>query len=584
MSGSISGVSVQAADSHKSLITDVQFYEMYTSTALNRKFKNIIKPGVYSGFNVVPGVGLKLVVTSGDGVGAASIDFENIQLSVQQHTDIEVEVPAGTTTIIALQGFYKFGVKTSQVSQESTVNAAEIVTVTDQQLKDGQIELCRVVVPAGATQITPDMIDTSSREYRSLGLQLSAELDSEEEGVAANSLAIKRAISFLLGDGVPEALATLSQLAAAINNDDNFAQTVNKALDLKAPLASPALTGTPTVPTAAKTDNSTKIASTAFVQTLLSALQSTINDSLALKAPLANPALTGTPTAPTAAQTVNNTQVATTAFVKAAIAALVDSSPAALDTLNELAEALGNDPHFATTVTNALAGKQPLNSTLTDLSGKTVAGLLEYLGLGAGAFGLKNCVVFNAAGVSNWSVPDELRKGRKAKVTVIGGGGSGGRNEAGGGGGGGGKATKLVDLLGVTSVSITVGEGGIAPEAGKANALGTAGKTSSFGIYVSATGGSAGGTPSGGMGGKGTGGDINTSLGPGTPGAGVSTNRYCSGTGGGPGGPGAYSSTQAYGADAIGPGGGGGGACVDTVTPVAVKAGNGADGMVIIEW
>lgn len=102
-------------------------------------------------------------------------------------------------------------------------------------------------------------------------------------------------------------------------------------------------------------------------------------------APKASPALTGTPTAPTAAQTVNNTQIATTEFVKSAIAALVASSPAALDTLNELAAALGNDPNFATTVTNALAGKQPLDSTLTDLSGKTVNGILQYLRLGAGA-------------------------------------------------------------------------------------------------------------------------------------------------------------------------------------------------------
>lgn len=102
-------------------------------------------------------------------------------------------------------------------------------------------------------------------------------------------------------------------------------------------------------------------------------------------APKASPALTGTPTAPTAAQTVNNTQIATTGFVKSAIAALVASSPAALDTLNELAAALGNDPNFATTVTNALAGKQPLDSTLTDLSGKTVNGILQYLGLGEAA-------------------------------------------------------------------------------------------------------------------------------------------------------------------------------------------------------
>lgn len=175
-----------------------------------------------------------------------------------------------------------------------------------------------------------------------------------------------------------------------------------------APKASPALTGTPTAPTATAGNNSTQLANTAFVQAALVAViggapttldtlkeiatainndpnfSATINNALALKAPLASPAMTGTPTAPTAAQTVNNTQIATTEFVKSAIAALVASSPAALDTLNELAAALGNDPNFATTVTNALAGKQPLDSTLTDLSGKTVNGILQYLGLVGG--------------------------------------------------------------------------------------------------------------------------------------------------------------------------------------------------------
>ncbi|EAO1111434.1 phage tail protein [Salmonella enterica] len=99
------------------------------------------------------------------------------------------------------------------------------------------------------------------------------------------------------------------------------------------------------------------------------------------KAPLNSPALTGTPTTPTAPQGTNSTQIASTAFVMAAIAALVDSSPDALNTLNELAAALGNDPNFATTMLNALAGKQPLDNTLTNLSGKDVAGLLTYLGL-----------------------------------------------------------------------------------------------------------------------------------------------------------------------------------------------------------
>ncbi|SQA80839.1 phage tail fiber protein [Citrobacter freundii] len=77
----------------------------------------------------------------------------------------------------------------------------------------------------------------------------------------------------------------------------------------------------------------------------------------------------------------SNKQIANTEFVQAAVAALVGSSPEALDTLAELAEALGNDPNFATTMLNKLAGKQPLDSTLTNLSGKDVAGLLQYLGL-----------------------------------------------------------------------------------------------------------------------------------------------------------------------------------------------------------
>ncbi|HHO0147757.1 TPA: phage tail protein [Enterobacter asburiae] len=102
-------------------------------------------------------------------------------------------------------------------------------------------------------------------------------------------------------------------------------------------------------------------------------------------APKASPTFTGTPKAPTAAAGNNSTQLANTAFVQAAIAALVDSSPGALDTLNELAKALGNDPNFATTMTNALAGKQPLDATLTSLSGKSISGLLQYLQLGEAA-------------------------------------------------------------------------------------------------------------------------------------------------------------------------------------------------------
>ncbi|WP_079969925.1 phage tail protein [Salmonella enterica] len=105
-----------------------------------------------------------------------------------------------------------------------------------------------------------------------------------------------------------------------------------------------------------------------------------------------SPTLTGIPKVPTPAAGNSTKQIANTEFVASSIAAIVDSAPAALDTLNELAAALGNDPNFATTMINALAGKQPLDNTLTNLSGKDIAGLLTYLGLGETINLAKNAV------------------------------------------------------------------------------------------------------------------------------------------------------------------------------------------------
>ena len=98
-----------------------------------------------------------------------------------------------------------------------------------------------------------------------------------------------------------------------------------------------------------------------------------------------NPTFTGEPKAPTPAAGNNTTRIATTAFVQAAITALINGAPDTLDTLKEIAAAINNDPKFSTTINNALAGKQPLDNTLTHLSGKDVAGLLAYLGLGEGS-------------------------------------------------------------------------------------------------------------------------------------------------------------------------------------------------------
>jgi hypothetical protein len=118
---------------------------------------------------------------------------------------------------------------------------------------------------------------------------------------------------------------------------------------------------------------------TSAIQTQLDAKLATATAS-STYAPLASPALTGVPTAPTAAANTNTTQVATTAYVQTEITDLIAAAPGALDTLNELATALGNDAAFSTTVTNSLATKLPLaGGTMT---GAIAMGTNKITGLG----------------------------------------------------------------------------------------------------------------------------------------------------------------------------------------------------------
>ncbi|HFS3589174.1 TPA: phage tail protein, partial [Escherichia coli] len=403
------------------LVADVQYHEPYLSAALNRKFRGIVDPGFYAGFLPKPGGGMNLLITSVDGdktAGAASVDIgEFYQVTIQQCTDIPLALSAGKKYAIVLKGRYLLGEDTYQVNTASHIHAAEFVTRTytdSYQLGDGELLVCTVNIPAGVSAITQEMIDTSERINRTIGIDISDSVTSSRSDVAASSLAVKKAYDLANSKYTAQDASTtqkgLVQLSSETNSDSETMAATPKAVksvkdlaDTKAPIESPSLTGTPTAPTAAQGTNSTQIANTAFVKAAITALingapgtldtlkeiaaainndpnfSTTINNALALKAPLASPALTGIPTAPTAAQGTNNTQIATTAYVRAAISALVGSSPEALDTLNELAAALGNDPNFATTMTNALACKQPLDATLTALAGlATGANKLPY--------------------------------------------------------------------------------------------------------------------------------------------------------------------------------------------------------------
>ncbi|MGZ0595737.1 tail fiber protein, partial [Citrobacter freundii] len=333
MSETVNKIAILSSAVKHALLADVQYYDFHASSAFNRKMKGIITPGIYGGFKPALAGGLNLKITSLQGPGGhgvASVDVNNHQITVQQIEDVTLAIPANGVTRVMLEANYQYGIKTSQVDDSSDIHAARIFTANiSVPLADNHLEICRVTVPADATELTLDMIDSSHRQNKALGITLSSEIDSDADHIGASSHAVKKAVKAArdetekqieeLVDNAPASLDTLKKIADAINNDPDFFNTLNAVLALKAPLHDPALTGIATVPT---------------------------------------PPLS-----------VSNKQIANTEFVQAAVAALVGSSPEALDTLAELADALGNDPNFATTMLNKLAGKQPLHEVLTSLSG-----------------------------------------------------------------------------------------------------------------------------------------------------------------------------------------------------------------------
>lgn len=133
----------------------------------------------------------------------------------------------------------------------------------------------------------------------------------------------------------------ITSTAAELNFVDGVTSAIQTQLDAKAPLASPALTGTPTAPTASVGTNTTQVATTAFVN-------AEIANDITGKADLASPAFTGVPTAPTATVGTNTTQLATTAFVIANAGSL--NSPAFTGTPTAPTASVGtNTTQLATT-------------------------------------------------------------------------------------------------------------------------------------------------------------------------------------------------------------------------------------------
>ncbi|EGI3998063.1 tail fiber protein [Escherichia coli] len=344
------------------LVADVQYHEPYLSAALNRKFRGIVAAGFYAGFLPKPGGGMNLLITSVDGdktAGAASVDIgEFYQVTIQQRKDISLALSAGKKYAIVLKGRYLLGEDTCQVNTASHIYAAEFIarTYTDSyQLGDGELLVCTVNVPVGVSAVTQEMIDTSDRINRSLGIGISDSVTSSRSDIAASSRAVKKAY--------------------------DLAKSKYTAQD-----ASTTQTGLVQLSSATDSDSETMAATPKAVKS--------VKDLADTKATIESPSLTGTPTAPTAVQGTNSAQIATTAYVMTAISALVGSSPEALDTLNELASALGNDPNFATTITNMIGQK-------VDKAGDIMTGKLTLPQTSAFGINVKNTIGDNSLAIGD---------------------------------------------------------------------------------------------------------------------------------------------------------------------------------------
>ncbi|EPQ8465521.1 tail fiber protein, partial [Escherichia coli] len=298
-------------------------------------------------------------------IAIKTLDTKNITFG-----DIEFINPPATETVVGVARF---------------ANEQEIDAGTDDSLAVSAKRLKQAIVKHEQSRNHPDATLTSKGF-----VQLSSATNSASETLAATPKAVKAAYDLANAKYTAQDATTarkgIVQLSSATNStSETLAATpkaVKAAYDLAAgkapsnhthsweqitnvPVASLTVRGITQLSSATNSTSETLAATSKAIKVVM--------DETNKKAPLNSPALTGTPTTPTAPKGTNNTQIASTAYVMAAIAALVDSSPDALNTLNELAAALGNDPNFATTMTNALAGKQPKDATLTALAGLTTA-------------------------------------------------------------------------------------------------------------------------------------------------------------------------------------------------------------------
>lgn len=248
-------------------------------------------------------------------------------------------------------------------AQQSAEAAAESERQAGQHVADAQQIKSDCETLADNVQQNAEAVAEDKKQVAQLASSATQDAARAEQAVKDADLIVQKAVdklgeaATLTGEAKASAEAAAKSEQSAKQHRDEAQRIVD---DLKGTNASTTQKGL--VQLCSDTDNdSEELAATPKAV-------KAVMDETKTKAPLDSPAFIGTPTTPTPPDDATGLEMANAAFVRKLLAALVDSSPEALDTLNELAAALGNDPEFATTILNALAGKQPLSDVLTAIS------------------------------------------------------------------------------------------------------------------------------------------------------------------------------------------------------------------------
>ena len=257
-------------------------------------------------------------------------DISNTKLMYLQ--DLSENVQAKLNQVNALQSTLSLKANTSVVDASFASVTSAIATKASSSVVDASFTLVNSAI---ATKASSNVVDASFASVTS-AIATKASSSVVDASFASVTSAIATKASTTVVDASFASVTSAIATKASSNVVDASFASVTSAIATKA---------------------SSSVVDASFAS---------VTSAIALKANLASPTLTGVPTAPTATAGTNTTQLATTAFVKSAVDNLVASAPAALDTLNELAAALGSDASFSTTVTNSLASKAPLaNPTFT---------------------------------------------------------------------------------------------------------------------------------------------------------------------------------------------------------------------------